>query len=178
MRRAALLVLVVLAAACGQKIGDSCNVSSDCAQDGTRVCDTFSPGGHCTIQGCDFGTCPSEAVCVRFFPALENAPPCRVQQDCTSYEICTVAGQCAPRSIEQRFCMLMCDDTGDCRTGYECRDRDLMQRHGGEPVPDPRLDSAEAPTDRFCGPRRNCAIQSDCGPDEVCDFQTRFCLPV
>jgi hypothetical protein len=174
MLRLAVLILVVVAAACGHKIGDSCNVSSDCAQDGSRVCDTFSPGGHCTIQGCDFGTCPDEAVCVRFFPALENARPCASQTECLSDEFCTVSGQCAPRSIEQRFCMLACDDGGDCRTGYECRDRVLMQAHGGEPVPDPRLASAELPSTRFCGPRRPCVTNNDCGTNELCDGN-RFC---
>ncbi len=177
MQRLLSLVVVVLVAACGHKIGDSCNVSTDCAQDGTRVCDTFSPGGHCTIQGCDFGTCPDEAVCVRFFPALENAAACASPGDCAVDEICTVAGQCAPRSIEQRFCMLKCDGGDDCRGGYECRDRALMIQHGGEPVPDPQASSVTPPDTAFCGPRRSCSLQTECPENEICDAETRVCIP-
>ena len=39
-------------------------------------CDTSSPDGqgYCTIEGCDWNTCPSEAVCIRFFtPVLDEA---------------------------------------------------------------------------------------------------------
>jgi hypothetical protein len=169
---------VVGGAACGHKIGDSCNISSDCAQDGTRVCDTFSPGGYCTIQGCDFGTCPGEAVCVRFFPALENATPCTTQNDCQIDEVCTVGGQCAPSSIEQRFCMLSCSGSGDCRDGYECRNRDLQKMHGGEPVPDPTAASADPPNKSFCGSRRQCSVDNDCDITvETCDLGSRTCVP-
>jgi hypothetical protein len=50
--------------------------------------------------------------------------------------------------------MRTCEDSGDCRDGYECRNEELMRQHGGEPVPPPgeRLASdlqafcAEAPS--------------------------------
>jgi hypothetical protein len=176
----AILLCAIAGAACGHKIGDSCSVSSDCASDGTRVCDTFSPGGSCTIKGCDYGTCPDEAVCVRFFPALRTGTPCTGPADCLPDEVCTVGDnasemQCAPRAIEQRFCMLTCDGNGDCREGYECRDEDLMRRHGGEPVPNPA--NNEPVNTRFCASRRTCANQSECEAGEVCDLDTRVCLP-
>jgi hypothetical protein len=177
-----LLFAIVLCAvaACGHKIGDSCSVSSDCASDGSRVCDTFSPGGSCTIKGCDFGTCPDEAVCVRFFPGVDSGRPCSGPIDCAPDEVCTVGDnaslkQCAPRALEQRFCMLTCEDHGDCRDGYECRDDDLKRRHGGEPVPDPETDAPLST--RFCASRRQCANQSECDVNEVCDLDTRICLP-
>jgi len=172
MRPAVLSLIAVLAAACGHRIGDSCNMSSDCAQDGSRVCDTYSPGGSCTIQGCDYDTCPSEAVCVRFYPALDSARTCESEEDCGSNEVCTVGGECAPRSIEQRFCMLECGDNGDCRTGYECRGRDLQVEHGGEPVPDPL--TGQVPGTKFCGPRRPCTTNASCPEDQFCDSEG-FC---
>jgi hypothetical protein len=175
--RVPALVLLFAASACGQKIGDACNVSSECSTDASRVCDTFSPGGYCTIAGCDFGTCPDEAVCVRFFPAVENAAQCgEGLPACAIDEVCTVGGQCAPRSIELRFCMLACGSDGDCRPEYECRNRELMTIHGGEPVPDPR--AGGAPLDRsFCAARRPCMTNDDCDQGDLCDRATRVCLP-
>ena len=73
---ARILVLVALAAttaACGSKIGDSCTAAADCATEGGRQCDTASPGGYCTIAGCDLGTCPEEATCVQFASKLLSA---------------------------------------------------------------------------------------------------------
>lgn len=181
-----LLALAIgVSAACGQKIGDSCTVSSDCSNNGTRVCDIYSPGGSCTIEGCDFGTCPDEAVCVRFFPALQTATMCTAENAATAClpdEVCTLAGRCAPRSIELRFCMLKCDGDGDCRDGYECRNEEVMKKHGGEPVPDPTAKPPEpgqnAPAPQpFCAARKPCVTDSDCEAGETCDFRSRLCEP-
>ena len=129
---------------CGDEIGDGCAISSECSNNGERFCDTTQPGGYCTIIGCDYGTCPEEAVCVRFFPAGDQSIPCDPQNedvgdtdDCTFDELCTIAGYCAPRSAEVRYCMRTCGSNGDCRDKYECRDSALMIEHGGEPVPPP-----------------------------------------
>ena len=176
MIRPALIALVVVATACGHKIGDTCGISADCAEDGTRVCDSNSRGGYCTIQGCDFNTCPEEAVCVRFFPALENAAACTSSSDCARDELCTVGGQCAPVSIETRFCMLACTSNGDCRDAYECRTLDLMKVHGGEPVPDPTSTSAAVPNKPFCAQRRTCTLNSQCGTGETCDPNIKVCV--
>ncbi len=89
--RALLFASLVAAAGCGHKIGDSCTQNVDCSPLGDRFCDLASPGGYCTIQGCDVmrdangnpllnsdGTpqtsCPDEAVCVRFFQQLADCP--------------------------------------------------------------------------------------------------------
>jgi hypothetical protein len=210
----ALVGLVGLTAACGHKIGDSCTVSSDCSDDGSRVCDTFSPGGSCTIEGCDFGTCPEEAVCVRFFPALPTGAVCTVatqatdcdpdevcgsggrcvpssaactpddpttpeREDtaCQPDEICTIGGRCAPRSIELRFCMPTCGGNGDCRDGYECRNKTVMIAHGGEPVPDPTLGSLPANPTAFCAGRKPCTTDADCDVGDRCGRNSRLCEP-
>lgn len=157
--RPALLFLIALCAGCGAEIGDSCIVSTDCAVDGTRACDLNSTGGYCTIAGCDYGTCPSEATCVRFFtgsftnktcdPATEDAGGTTSTNDCTDDELCELDGHCVARSSEVRFCMRKCGSQGDCRDGYECRDEALMIKDGGEPVPP----AGERPTDNlqsFC----------------------------
>ena len=156
----ALSIAVVgsLTPACGKEIGDACQFSSDCASDGTRICDlpVQSPGGYCTIQGCDYSTCPDEAVCVRFFPgggtgaACNPKNPASVETACTLDELCSLAGaptmmvddahpldsqgSCVARSSEVRYCMKQCDSKDDCRDGYECRDLAMMKTHGGEPV--------------------------------------------
>lgn len=183
---ASLLVVVAAGlAACSPKIGDSCSASTDCSQDNSRVCDPapLSPGGYCTINGCDFGTCPSEAVCVQFFPAVENAPACLTdgspnQDLCLSSEFCTVGGQCAPRSIEQRFCMATCSSDGDCRDGYECRTHDLQVLHGGQPVADPNSSSTAVPTTSFCASRRTCNSNADCDSGERCNLFVNACEPI
>jgi hypothetical protein len=179
MRRPALLLLALVVAACGHKIGDSCTVSTDCASDGTRVCDTLSPGGACTIAGCDFGTCPEDSICVRFFAGLEDGKECTTQAECAIDEVCTLGGgkrQCAKRSLEQRFCMPTCGGDGDCRDAYECRDEQLMKDHGGEPVPDPVTN--EFPDDKFCASRRSCSVQADCPDNLRCDRDTGVCQPM
>lgn len=150
-----LASLCFLAAACAEEIGDSCSLSSDCSSTGDRICDTNSPGGYCTIIGCDVGTCPDEAVCVRFFPVTSSNRPCdpvaedRGEDACTSDEVCTFSGTCAPRNAEVRFCMKTCGNSGDCRDEYECRDDELKKAHGGEPVPEAGKPSGSNTT-RFC----------------------------
>jgi hypothetical protein len=70
------VVVVVVAAAsialfvsaCGHDIGDSCKTAADCDPNGTRTCDLSQPGGYCTMAGCDDKSCPSGAVCIRYFP--------------------------------------------------------------------------------------------------------------
>lgn len=143
MSRVAVVSFTLLLAACGKQIGDECSSSLDCG-DGTnpaRVCDFESPSGYCTEVGCDWDTCPSESVCVRFYAASFGNKPCVLAtedvstDDCTLDEVCTLRGQCVPRSSEVRYCMKTCSGSGDCRDQYECRDEALMVEHGGEPVP-------------------------------------------
>jgi hypothetical protein len=140
---------------CGKEIGDECIVSTDCSPNGDRQCDRASTNGYCTIQGCGVSTCPEEAVCVRFFTGgFANRPcdPAKEDQDgstdaCSFDELCSLAGNCVPRSSEIRFCMRTCESNDDCRDGYECRGIEEMKAHGGEPVlgPDRSIDDS-----KFC----------------------------
>lgn len=155
LRLSLLASLLFFAPSCAEEIGDSCNVSSDCSSDGTRICDTSSSGGYCTIIGCDVGTCPDEAVCVRFFPVTSSNQFCdpatedQSTNTCTADEVCTFSGTCAPRNSEVRFCMNTCGSNGDCRDNYECRNEELMKEHGGEPVPEAGEATGSKLT-RFC----------------------------
>jgi hypothetical protein len=150
---------------CGKQIGDACVTATDCSSNGDRLCDTASSGGYCTIRGCDYSTCPDEAVCVRFFTGSFTNRSC-ADHPCTIDgtpngplaldELCSVAQQCVTRSSELRYCMKTCDSDGDCRDDYECRDLAKMQAHGGEPVlaPNEVVDS-NAP--KFCAAKPGAA---------------------
>jgi hypothetical protein len=131
-----------LAGACGHDIGDSCKTAADCDPNGTRTCDLSQPGGYCTMAGCDEKSCPSNSVCIRYFPEnlLVEAPRCQVlcedvgvvgtaatgcpqgrTDTCAADELCLDSGVCAKRSYETHACAHTCGDDGDCRGGYECR---------------------------------------------------------
>lgn len=146
-----LLILLALAASvgCGKEIGDSCIVSTDCDPNGLRQCDASQKDGYCTIMGCDYNTCPSEGVCVRFFSGEFENETCTSDNDCSLDELCDLQGHCVPRSAEVRFCMRKCDSNSDCRDGYECRTLDLMIEHGGEPVLAPGL-VVDSHAPKFC----------------------------
>lgn len=155
-----LVVLVLVVAACGKEIGDECIVSSDCSPNGDRQCDVSSKGGYCTIQGCDFDTCPDEATCVRFFTGSFANRPCDValpngDNGCSLDELCSLVGNCVPRSSEVRFCMRKCSAGDDCRDGYECRTLELMIEHGGEPVLAPGVSVTASTAPKFCAPSLN-----------------------
>jgi hypothetical protein len=130
-------------AACGRSIGDQCSTNTDCSANGDRTCDLSQPAGYCTIEGCDATSCPSDSICVRFFPEIYLTQPCDPScedlatascthvdpatnaitktDDCTADELCLAEGLCAPRAYEQRLCTKTCGSDGDCRGGYQCR---------------------------------------------------------
>lgn len=89
-------VLALTCNACAPEIGDECESDLDCSAQGSRPCDRTQPGGYCTIQGCEPGTCPEESVCVKFRPNIER--------------------------LAATYCMYRCEDNGDCRSGggYRC----------------------------------------------------------
>jgi hypothetical protein len=136
------IVIALLAGGCGKEIGDACILPTDCDPNGTRTCDLTAREGYCTIMGCDYDTCPSEAACIRFFTGeFENRPCDPATEDvpggtdaCTPDELCDLEQHCVSRASEVRYCMRTCGSDGDCRDGYECRDLTLMKEHGGEPV--------------------------------------------
>lgn len=164
------LFVALLVAGCGAKIGDSCRSNIDCSPLGDRFCDTAPMNGYCTKENCDPTSCPSEAVCIRFFTPLADQP-CMVDTSQTlgrgscanvddrcvcdttdSNNMCVDTGtayngHCAPSSTERHWCQRSCSSSSDCRTGYECRRTGTF---GAEPLP-----SFTNPTGtpaRFCAP--------------------------
>jgi len=135
-------VTLFIFSGCDSKIGDSCSTNSDCSSTGGRICDTASPGGYCTIEGCSVWGCPSGSRCVSFYPVSALSVPCVPEtedaldadsptDDCTVDEVCLKSGECAPIYLERRLCMKKCSSQDDCRTGYECR---LTGTHGSQRV--------------------------------------------
>ena len=56
--RSVVVLALLLASGCGKEIGDTCVVSSDCSPNGDRLCIDPQTDGYCTVQGCDYATCP------------------------------------------------------------------------------------------------------------------------
>jgi hypothetical protein len=102
-----LLVFSLLVGAwslgCSPEIGDACTSSSKCSAKGDRLCDSTQPDGYCTVFNCEPGGCPDEAICVAF-----NETSC--------------ANVARSGRITRTFCMAGCDDNGDCRDGYYCKE--------------------------------------------------------
>jgi hypothetical protein len=170
MRSALLFVSIGFAlAGCGKEIGDACLNDSECDPNGQRDCDRSQDDGYCTIQGCDYNSCPEDSACIRFFTGGFTNRPCYhttedrvdekdVDEDgnkteildaCSLDELCSLEDLCVPRSSESRYCMATCSDNGDCRDGYECRTIELMRAHGGEPVLEPG-DVVDESSPKFC----------------------------
>lgn len=115
--RCALAALLL--AGCGHRVGDSCKNNVDCSALGDRFCDVSAPGlngdpgGYCTVEGCDVrfddtntlrDSCPSEAVCVRFFSQQQVKPcdPATQLKDCDPDERCLC--DCAADPAKPNVC--------------------------------------------------------------------------
>ncbi len=105
-----LFVLLLLVAGCAPGIGDACETSTDCSQNGDRLCDVSQPGGYCTVFACDPGSCPDDAVCILFGKDPSTVAGC--EDDTGS------------NPSARSFCMKKCKNSGDCRQpeGYICVD--------------------------------------------------------
>src|SRR5829696_1409616 len=105
--------VLMFIAGCAPEIGDDCNTSLDCSQQGDRLCDTKQPGGYCTIFNCEPDSCPEdEAVCVAFDFVLD--PMCHPGD--------LPANDTEWARFGRTFCMKACEEDDDCRDdeGYEC----------------------------------------------------------
>jgi len=168
------LVALLLVAGCGAKIGDSCTTNIDCSPLGDRFCDLASLSGYCTQADCTTTSCPSEAVCIRFFtPIVDEAcdtskePIPFSRADCPDVDdrcVCDTtvvdksapggvtcvnsAGHCAPSSTERHWCMRSCSSDSDCREGYECRQTGTF---GAEPLP--AFNNGFGTPAKFCAPK-------------------------
>lgn len=156
-----ILIMTALAAGCTRKIGDNCNTNVECSPQGDRFCDIASPEGYCTIDSCEYQTCPDSANCVRFYSLKANSGQCTAglvaRADCPQGQStadrcckpgaagCCLTGElclcedsgctrarCASSASERRWCMANCDDDSDCREGYSCL---TTGANGAEPIP-------------------------------------------
>lgn len=105
----ALVAATATAAGCKPKIGDDCQISTDCSASDERLCDITAPGGYCTVFNCEPGTCPEdESLCVQFGAQRSPIEACEDLQ--------------SPSPYARTFCMATCEDSADCREGYRCED--------------------------------------------------------
>jgi hypothetical protein len=116
---------------CAPEIGAACETALDCSSQASRACDRTQPDGYCTIAGCERGTCPEEAVCVKFHPSQGSSDG---EEEAAQQE-----------RLSSTFCMAKCDSDGDCRDGegYRCTSAsqftDKME-----------AESLDDPDQRFC----------------------------
>lgn len=144
---AALFAVGLALVGCAPEIGDDCHSSLDCSAQGTRLCDRTQPGGYCTIGGCEKGSCPEEAVCVKFRANVER--------------------------LAVSYCMLKCDDSGDCRDddGYKCTRADNFGAPGEAVVLGRQSQKfcsipAQAPAPMSSTPAEPMSLPDDAGDDD------------
>ena len=169
------LLAAVFVAGCGAQIGDACTSNIDCSYLGDRFCDTAPIRGYCTMENCGPTTCPSEAVCIRFFTPVEDEVCHTAQEaipfsqaDCPNPDdrcVCDISddagnclftngdsslpnGHCAPSSSERHWCQRSCGSDSDCRDGYECRRTGTF---GAEPLP--TFANGVGTPAKFCAPK-------------------------
>ncbi len=141
----ALLWSVLSFAGCTAQIGGACGTNVDCSPLGDRFCDLSSPGGYCTIEGCNDTSCPNNSVCIRFFTLQRgsatcdstkvprsdcNGAPdcctpgtagcCRLSEQCLCDDAACAQAFCASETSEHRWCMSTCSSNSDCREMYQC----------------------------------------------------------
>jgi hypothetical protein len=154
---------VVAGSGCTPSIGDGCKTNVDCSRLGDRFCDVSAPDGYCTVDGCNQGTCPDGALCVRFLSA-DLDRPCDLSKrfpdnGCNPDERCVCdafkngvcengSAHCAAETTERRFCQKPCGSNNDCRERYECRETGTM---GSELVPS-LTDVMSPASAKFCAP--------------------------
>ena len=162
------LLAVLFVAGCGAKIGDSCRSNIDCSPLGNRFCDVAPLNGYCTQEECNSTSCPSEAVCIRFFTPVDDET-CNTSPDTVPFSrancpneddrcVCdktnangscdNFLGHCAPSSTERHWCMRSCSTASDCRDGYECRSTGTL---GAEPLP--TFGEPFGTPAKFCAPK-------------------------
>lgn len=172
----ALALFGLGASGCAKTIGDACKANVECSPLGDRFCDLASPGGYCTVEGCDNTSCPDSSSCVRFFslrradatctagltpdPACLDSSCCkpgmpgccRLGERCLCDDDNCAKAYCASESTERRWCMKPCDDNSDCRDGYVCQTTGAA---GALAVATRNEDqSVSLPVLKFCAPPR------------------------
>jgi hypothetical protein len=148
----ALALAALSTVGCGKQIGDSCQTASDCDPNGNRICDLSQPGGYCTELGCNETTCPSEAVCVRNFPAQFLTKPCNPA--CEDRVCAADGGSTTGVDAGVTACDPSCPGgpTNDCTADETCLDEGLCAPRDSE------IRSCE----------KSCSSSSDCRGGYVC----------
>src|SRR5579871_802535 len=170
MTARASIALLLFVGGCSHKVGDPCQTNVDCSPLGDRFCDIASPNGYCTIEGCDVSrdfngqpllnsdgtpqtSCPSEAVCIRFFTPIA-AKPCALataDHDCAVSELC------------------LCD-CGDPNDPTHCLTPSLVADANGNMTESCICSGAPSPIVAHCAPesseRRSCQLA--CSSDSDC----------
>jgi len=145
-------------AGCGHNIGDGCSINTDCSPNNDRTCDLSQPGGYCTIEGCDQSSCPSDSVCVRFFPEKFLSQPCNPACDLAGHPAISTAGSMPTACPDKMPVACPADKTVsppecvDCSTSPVCA-ADQLCLPAGLCVP-------RADEQRRCV--RTCSSNSDC----------------
>jgi hypothetical protein len=130
------LTFAPLATGCAPEVGDECSNALDCSASASRVCDRTQPSGYCTLLGCEEGTCPEEAVCVRFNPSVDR--------------------------LASTYCMFKCEDSSDCRSdqGYRCLRAESRSSNMSET--DPKAFGAGVEAEILGNPKQKfCAYRSE-----------------
>ncbi|MEM9459938.1 MAG: hypothetical protein AAGF11_37530 [Myxococcota bacterium] len=134
MGRSPTIVLALLAlVGCQARIGDECELSTDCSLQGERVCDlshrvnasgvvTPSGQGECTIDGCGRDSCPDEAACIKVYSSNFLSVACDPEREdlatfCEDGEQTCTARGCVP-SIDPS--VFTCPPRNDCGTNEVC----------------------------------------------------------
>jgi len=89
MMRAVLisLCLGLFVCGCAPKVGDECEVNTDCGID--LRCDASQPGGYCTLSPCEVNGCPKGSVCIEFSDNSSFCMDwCESSSDCRTNYVC------------------------------------------------------------------------------------------
>lgn len=152
LRLALGLGALVTLAACSKSIGDECMTSIDCSSAGDRTCDIAQPGGYCTIDGCDNTSCPSEAVCIRFFPEQFLTKTC--DPDCVCPGDCAAATDPTACTAQCLACQTQCSADEICVPAID-------SSGAGNGLCSPRADEQ-----RVC--EKACSSNGDCRGGYMC----------
>ena len=64
MRTVVYFISLMSVLACAKEVGDSCASDLECGT--TLICDEYSYEGYCTLEDCEFDSCPEGSRCIIF----------------------------------------------------------------------------------------------------------------
>ncbi len=124
------------------------------------VCSDWSDCRIISAKNKQVRDCVDRNDCVDDFNETRDcvAPPCTVNSDCETGEIC-----------ESKMCRIPpeCTKDSDCGRGEECESEECV--FVGECTKDSDCDADEECIDKLCEKILECTVDSDCAVDEVCE---------